>query len=203
MGAGPHLWFPSTFLPSRVFLFLFLNIWFKREMGLLHPLFLKTILLHSLPHRKLQAGKTFTDSKSLVWLQSYILLFKTQHLKTCPRLLGLGFPLWIRISVFTKIQNSKELWKGTCHECSLLSLTHQTGFAFLSEGCNPDLPWLNWKLLEEKNKVTLLGFLTVLSSAWCYSTSGMQCGRNCVLFRVFSTAYGESNFGSILQIILN
>ena len=45
-----------------------------------------------------------------------------------------------------------------CHECSLLPLTHSTGFAFLSYACNIDFPWLNWGLLEGTDKGTFSWF---------------------------------------------
>lgn len=79
------------FLSSQtIFPFLLLNIWFKREIGCLDPVFHKTILPILSLSRKLQVGKSI-HSKSLVWLWNYILSYKPQHLKTCLRLMGLRF----------------------------------------------------------------------------------------------------------------
>ena len=155
-------------------------------MDLFHPVFLKTILFHSLLPQRVarQPGKAFTEkvwsafsymtvksfshvrlfvtpwtvacqtplsmrfSRQEYWdglpfptlrdlpdpgmeprspaLQADSLLteppgspprvtyFNTQQLKTCPRLLGLGFSLWMKISVFAQFQNSEELWKRMC-----------------------------------------------------------------------------------------
>ena len=100
MKAGPHLWFPSVVFPQSVFLFLFLNVWFKREMDLFqNPVFLKTILLHSLLPQRVarQAGKAVTAkvwsaySYMIVKSFSHIWLFVTPWTVACQTPLSMRF----------------------------------------------------------------------------------------------------------------
>ena len=104
------------------------------------------------------AGWFFTDWATRKPPQSYILqhaAVENMPQATRTGLLSLNEDLcFCTVSKFRRALEKNVL----CHECSLLPLTHSTGFAFLSYACNIDFPWLNWGLLEGTDKGTFSWF---------------------------------------------